>query len=232
MPDTPPIWSPFEEMAFILCECLGPLLVKMLGISTRYQVIGESFLEEAARSGNGAILAMWHGRMALPIYHWRNRGYVSLVSLHRDGEYITRIVEKLGYNISRGSSRRGGREGFQEVLRELRSGKIVAMFPDGPRGPRHSLQNGVVMLARLSGAPIFPVSFSAAPHWRFGSWDRFMLQKPASKGIMKIGNPILIARHLSDDGLATARSRLREALIEIEGEADNEVGVSRLDSQE
>ena len=107
------------------------------------------------------------------------------------------------------------------MLNDLKDGKTVAIFPDGPTGPRHSIHDGVLHLARLTGAPIVPVLFSAKPCWRARSWDRYMLPKPFSQGIVKYGEPFFISRDIGPDEMDQKRDELRKHLYDLETELDN-----------
>ena len=78
------------------------------------------------------------------------------------------------------------------MTRELRKGRVVGIFPDGSTGPRYHLQDGVLQLARLTGAPVIPATHSASPSWQAKSWDRFMIMKPFSRGLILVGEPIHI----------------------------------------
>ena len=201
-------------------------MIRILGVLCRYRIVGEERLFESMKEGRAVIITQWHGRMLLPIYHFRNRGISSLVSLHRDGELITRVVTRLGYVIRRGSPREGGSEGFLSMSRDLKAGKTVSIFPDGPTGPRYNLRDGIIHLARISGAPIFPLSFSASSSWRVRSWDRFMIMKPFSRGIICVGEPVTVPRRIgSDEELAEYRQLIRQALIDVECEADRYMGM-------
>ncbi|MFC2150879.1 lysophospholipid acyltransferase family protein [Calditrichota bacterium] len=181
---------------------------------------GEENLLRAHEGGKGAILALWHGRMLLPVYYFRKRGVTALVSLHRDGELIARIVEKLGYQARRGSPKEGGMEGFKAMLRDLKEGRIVAIFPDGPTGPRHSLHDGILHLARISGAPIVPMSYCAVPHWRAGSWDKFMVMKLFSRGKVVLHPAFTLPAKIKSDELETYRQQIIDALVAVEQDAD------------
>jgi hypothetical protein len=215
-----------DKLLLAVAEMLGPWLIRGLGFLCRYQVMGGEHLIESQTMGKGVILALWHGRMLLPVYHLRGRGITSLISLHRDGELIARIVKRLGYIPRRGSSREGGREGFNAMVRDLKAGKTVAIFPDGPTGPRHHLRDGIVQLARITGAPIVPLSFSARPVWRLKSWDSYTIMKPFSRGWVRMGEPLVIPRHIAtDDQLELFRTQVRDALIAIEAECDRLAGV-------
>ena len=215
-----------DRLLFALVGLLGPWLIRLLGVFCRYQVEGGERLDKAIGSGQGLIMAAWHGRMLLPIYHLRNRNITSLVSFHRDGELITRVVTRLGYIIRRGSPRKGGREGFLTMSKDIREGRAVSIFPDGPTGPRYNLRDGVIHLSRLTGAPIFPLTFAAQPAWRVKSWDRFMIPKPFSRGIILVGDPIVVPREVKGD---TEFNRYRDmvinAMIDLEREADRRMGM-------
>ena len=214
-----------DRLLFGLAGFFGPLLIRLLGVLCRYRVEGEERLFTASNEGKGVIAASWHGRMLLPIYHFRGRGISSLVSFHRDGEFITRVITRLGYIIRRGSPRKGGREGFFAMSKDLKAGMTVVIFCDGPTGPRHHLRDGVLQLARLSGAPIIPLSYSASPSWRVKSWDKFMILKPFSRGIIRLGEPIYIPRRIdSEEEIERFRRTIREALNDIEKEVDTFAG--------
>jgi len=215
-------YSKKERFLFSLTGLLGPYLIKLIGFFCNNRVEGEEILESCTAQGKGVIIALWHGRMLIPIYYLRHRDYVSLVSLHRDGEFITRIVRKLGYTIHRGSPKEGGLEGFRKMLKDLKNGRIVSIFPDGPTGPRHSIHSGVLHLARLSGSPIVPMLYSAKSCWCAKSWDRFMVPFPFSKTLIKFEKPTFISRHAD---LELESQKLSNRMIRIENEMDEKMGV-------
>ena len=208
----------------MLGEYLGPLLIRTIGMLCRYKVEGEEHLLNAQKEG-GAILVVWHGRIQLPLHHLRNRKVVALVSRSWDGEIITRIMKRLGFQLHRGSPREGSSEGFKDMLRTLRSGKLVAITPDGPTGPRHSLHDGVVHLARLSGSPIVPISFAAAPSWRVKSWDRHMIPKPFSKGLIMFHESFRLPRKIEAAKLGKYRDQIVQRMVAVEREVDRRMGI-------
>lgn len=215
-----------ERILLNAAESIGPRLITLLGMLCQYRVTGTEHFDMAQTMGKGVILTLWHGRMLLPIYHLRHRGIVSLVSLHRDGEFIARIVQRLGYVIRRGSPKEGGMEGFKAILRDLNAGKTISMFPDGPTGPCYTVRDGVLHLARLTGAPIVPMTYSANPCWRFNSWDRFMLMQPVSRAVVAFGKPLFLPRRMKiEKEIDNHRLRIRSALMELLHETDRAVSI-------
>ncbi len=45
------------------------------------------------------------------------------------------------------------------MIAELAAGTNIGITPDGPKGPRHRVKQGIIELARISGRPIVPVTY-------------------------------------------------------------------------
>ena len=152
-----------------------------------------------------SIVAFWHGRMFLLPFALKNYAerVAILISRHRDGELIARIVEKMGFKTVRGSAGRGkgGDRAFKEMVKLIEKGYTVAITPDGPRGPREVAKPGVAKLAMKTGVPVYPLTFSA--NWKFNlnSWDRFLIPYPFSKCRVILGEPILPQNFPSEEEL-------------------------------
>jgi len=140
----------------------------MTRATTRLLYRNHGVIEGLASRRQPYILAFWHGRLFLMPYAYPGRKMTILVSEHRDGEYISRTMERFGFKTARGSSTRGGVAGLRRIVRLIREGYDAAFTPDGPRGPRGTVQPGVIVAARLSGAPIVPVAFSCSKKNSFG----------------------------------------------------------------
>lgn len=209
-----------KKIKFQLATKFGWLFILLMGKLTRIRVIGYSRWKKVTESGRGVLVTIWHGRILLPIYMHRNMGITPMVSLHDDGEMISQTVYRLGYLPIRGSSSKGGKKAFQEMLRTLKRGKICTIMPDGPRGPRHSLKHGTIHLASRSGAYILPLTFSSRPLIQARSWDRFVIWKPFAKSVMLYGEPITVPRNLSEEEVEKYRLYVQEQMIRLEEKAD------------
>ena len=106
------------------------------------------------------------------------------------------------------------------MVRAIKNGSDMAIVPDGPRGPRHRLQLGVIELARRTGNPILPLTFSASKKKIFKTWDRFLLPYPFSKGVFVWGEPIYVDRDGERDYLEEMRLLVERRLNELTEEAD------------
>jgi len=150
--------------------------------------------------------------MLSPICRHRIHGMVGLASDHRDGEYVTRVLMRLGYGVARGSSTRGGARGLRGLLRAARAGRPLAIIPDGPQGPPELMKPGAVVLAARSGLPLVPIGVGISRAWRLSSWDRFAIPKPFARVHLAYGAPIDVPRDLDEVGVAEYRERLQAGM--------------------
>jgi lysophospholipid acyltransferase (LPLAT)-like uncharacterized protein len=162
--------------------------------SSRKEVLMDDDSLPYMQGKDNAIFAFWHGRMMMmPSIHPRQRPFHVLISHHRDGMLISKVVEHFRVGTVSGSSSRGGGTAMRTMLQLLEEGGSIGITPDGPRGPNQTVASaGVVSLAKLSQKPIIPVAFSASRCIRLGSWDRFMLVRPFGKLVFCVGAPIAV----------------------------------------
>ncbi len=128
------------------------------------------------------ILCMWHGDLLMQAFNYRNfkkNGTVKvIVSEHSDGEIIRRTVEYLGVGSLSGSSTRGGAKALLGAIKALQNGIDVAITPDGPKGPAHSIADGIIMIAQKTGSRIVCFGSKPSKSWTTNSWDNFTIPKP------------------------------------------------------
>jgi lysophospholipid acyltransferase (LPLAT)-like uncharacterized protein len=147
---------------------------------------------------------------------YRGPGAKILISASKDGELIARTMAWFGQGAVRGSSTRGGRAAFRALVDLAREPFDLVLTPDGPKGPRHCLKEGVVQLARLSGRPVVPMAFVCSRGHRFASWDRFLLPYPFCRAVFSFGEPV---RHVKGEEIAAFQARLLRAMQENERRA-------------
>jgi hypothetical protein len=94
-------------------------------------------------------------------------------------------------------------------------GYDLAITPDGPRGPRYVVQEGVMALAQLTGLPIIPFGFYAHRKIQIKSWDRFQIPLPFSRCDLNLGKPIYIPRAATDAERETLRQQVEQTLKSI-----------------
>lgn len=165
----------------------GATAIRSLAATWRYRTVGEKKLLELRASKSPILFTLWHGQMLPLLWHHRNQGVAVLVSEHRDGENIARILEWMGYALIRGSTSRGAGRALIGLVRTLREGHDAAITPDGPRGPRHKFAPGAVVAAHRSGAPILPTVAHVDRFWQLSTWDGFIIPKPFARITVSYG---------------------------------------------
>ena len=176
--------------------------------------------------GTPFIACFWHGRMLMIPNAWKYDAKMSiLISHHRDGVFISRTLAHLGIGTIAGSTSRGGAGALVAMVRSLKRGEYLGITPDGPRGPRMRAAPGAAAAARLSGAVLLPVSYGAARRRVLGSWDRFVVPLPFSRGIVRLGKPIEVPQDADETALEVIRLKLENDLITLTTALDRELGV-------
>lgn len=146
------------------------------------------------------LVLFWHGRLAMMAFaykyyfkHKQNELKI-LISNHSDGEIITQVMEKFNLKAIRGSSRKGAASAMIGVFKELELQNDIAITPDGPKGPFHSIADGIVNIAQKKNVEICFVNYEADKFWQFKSWDKMILPKPFSTINFYLTDPINIDR--------------------------------------
>lgn len=168
------------------------------------------------------LMAMWHGRLVmLPMLRVGDKPLIALISGHRDGRIISKVGAIFGIQTVTGSSSRGGMRAVRELMRFARDGHCLFVTPDGPRGPRMHVNDGILDIARLTGLPIVPVTVAPQRAMVFKSWDRLFMPKPFSRVVIRWGEPIVVDP-AEDRGAIS--ERLGAALTAVQREADTLAG--------
>jgi lysophospholipid acyltransferase (LPLAT)-like uncharacterized protein len=191
----------------------GASLVRLLCWTWRYEVEDAPAYTEAVASGERFVYAFWHSGILPMAAQRRDEGIAVLVSRHRDGELITRIIHRLGYVTGRGSSTRGGDSGVREMLAWADAGRNLAVTPDGPRGPAERTKDGLIYLATRTGRRVVPIALGLRSAWRLRSWDRFRIPYPFARVAISHGAPLAVSELEADpDGACEAFDRALRAL--------------------
>ena len=171
---------------------LGTMFLRALASTWRVRWINAAVRNALDEKRLAYIYVLWHGELLPLLWAHRDRGVAVMISEHSDGEIIARVAHRLGYRTVRGSTSRGAARALLAACRELESRVSLAVTPDGPRGPAHSVAPGAAMIAQRTGAPLLPVSATASSAWRLKSWDGFMIPRPFATITVAYGDPIFV----------------------------------------
>jgi len=191
----------------------------------RWSVEGEEEARNIWLGYPSIIVAAWHSTILLLPSGWnriirkwpqQKTRSAMLISLSKDGEPVAKAIKHLGLEAVRGSSThkrkkrdKGGMKALAEALRILKNGGGICITPDGPRGPAEVAQNGPVVMAQRTGAPILPYAIVSSPRKRLKTWDGFRIPYPFSRGALVFGEAVIPG---PDDDRETLRQRLEDNL--------------------
>lgn len=209
-----------DRLTLAVAPLLARWIIRFLKATMRISYVGFEEYRSLDAAGERIILAFWHGRLLMMPYSYLGNGITILVSTSKDGELIARTVKGFGIESVRGSTSKGWMSGLKGLLKAVRSGRDVAITPDGPRGPGMKAQMGVIQIARATGLPIVPMSFGASRKKTFGSWDSFILPYPFSKGVFVSGATIRVNANAGPEEMERARALLEETLSSLTARAD------------
>jgi lysophospholipid acyltransferase (LPLAT)-like uncharacterized protein len=196
---------------------LGAEYLRLVWNTSRF-AIEPADLYQRAEHDLPVIIAMWHGEHFMAPFLRRGHRVKVLISRHGDGELNAIVAERLGIGTVRGSGShsfrshdKGGVSAFKSMLRALADGWTMALTADVPKVSRVA-GRGVVMLARESGRPIYPVSFATSRRIVLDNWDRSQINLPFSRGAIVAGDPICVAADADEQALDDVRDALEKAL--------------------
>lgn len=198
----------FRFLAVIFLPVIASMLIRFLSLTNKKVFHAPEDLGEEQ-----FIMACWHGELLMIPYaytKYRKNPHVKLlISEHFDGNLIAKTLGFFGFGTIRGSSTRGGAKALITSIKEIKNGYDLGITPDGPKGPRHIVQDGIIVMAQKAKVKITLVAIKPSSFWQLGSWDKFVIPKPFGTINYYISDLI----DVSDMSLAEAKKTLQEGLL-------------------
>ena len=191
-------------------------VIRTLGPTLRFEVLGRARVEGVWAAKQPCIWAFWH-RCIIPIaWYGRNRGIVIMNTTAFDGQWTRKVIEWLGFGTAQGSSSRGGLRGLTVMAQRIKEGRDCGFTIDGPRGPRYVAKVGPVLLARLTGAPIF-VFHVAVDRGKTieKTWDHFLLPGLFARAILIGHPPIYVPPDADSEMIRAKHEEMQKALEQV-----------------
>ncbi len=198
-------------------EQVAPVLTPLFlawGATLRFRRHGFDNIARARAEGSRLVFSIWHDELFPLAWLHRNEGVVGVVSSSQDGEFLARVLERVGFNLARGSSSKGGLRALISAYKQMHAKGADAVFTvDGPRGPRHEVKPGVVYLAAKAEAQVLPVRVVMSHRKVFDrAWDRFQLPWPGARCDVYYGRPFPVSLVKGEAGMKEECARVRESL--------------------
>lgn len=189
---------------------------------------GMDDLSQTLRSGQPVVMVLWHSRLAFsPFMFDQDAGRLCTISSGAHaGRFAGRIQKRFGLSSIALQSRAINMAEMRELMGLLKAGTSVGLAADGPRGPRNVMKAPPLDWARISGAPIFMVTFSVRRFWQWKTWDRLMFPFPFNRGVIQFRKwEMDIPRRAKGADMEALRAQLEADLTALTDEVDLAVGV-------
>ena len=166
-----------RAFALFVVPLFGSLLIRFLNLTNK-----TVFHSPETLSKEPIIFACWHGELLMLPYlykNYRKTPYAKvLISPHFDGELISRTIKYFGLGTLAGSSDKSAARVLIQAIKTIKEGYDIGITPDGPKGPRHEVADGIIIMAQKTKAKIVLVEIKPTKFWQFNSWDKFIVPKP------------------------------------------------------
>lgn len=210
---------------------LGAAVARTLvrSLRVRHHCLGPDVARGRLALPDRFIFSIWHENLLLPTAQYGGPDLAVLISRHADGQVLGGLITAMGMQMVCGSTTRGGIEAVRQMLRPDVTWKNLAVTPDGPRGPRRVVQQGIIYVASRTGMKIVPVGVGYRRPWRLGSWDRFAVPRPLTPARCLVGVPVDVPPNLRSAGLEEYRLLVQAEMDRLNTLAERWADTGRLD---
>ena len=181
-----------------LISLIGSIYVLTVYKTSKVNLKNRKKIENLLERNESFIYSFWHDQLLMCPLTWQSNSNIKvLISKHRDGDIIAQLISNLGFEAIRGSTHKtnkiknkGGLLSARKMIKSLKNGISIGISPDGPKGPRHKVSEGILSISRLSKSVILPVGIGFKKKWVLNTWDKFIIPKPFNEITVIWGDPI------------------------------------------
>jgi lysophospholipid acyltransferase (LPLAT)-like uncharacterized protein len=199
--------------------------IRLVKATSRWEVSGTQTRDRLFAEGQPYLIVLWHNRIGMMPYAYQEQSHNLCVvaSAHRDGRIVIDSMGRFGFDGIAVDSKNGARA-TRSIVKRLKAGGHVGFTPDGPRGPRLVVKEGLIVIASLAGVPIIPVAYAMKRRRTLKTWDRFQLPLPFNTGICRWGEAIEIPEKADKETREACRQKIETILNEMTDECDRAMG--------
>lgn len=200
--------------------------VRWVHRSSDWRRIGFEPLDTLVEQGEAAIVVLWHQRLVMSPYMFPvdKAPICTITSSARAGSMAGRVQTLFGMETIAMSSHKRHVALSREVLAKIAAGISIGIAADGPRGPARQCSMVPLVWARASGKRVFVVTFAARNAARAGTWDRMLLPRPCTSGVILCREwARSVPRKAGAEQIETLRRDLETQLNDTTAEADQMV---------
>lgn len=198
-----------RTLSLWIVPLVGMLLIRFIYLTSRKRFHLPSIIPKEP-----VIFAFWHADLLMQPYLYTQFRKVPkanvLISEHFDGKIIAAVIAFFGLGTIRGSTTRGGAKVLIQGLKSLEEGYDIGITPDGPKGPRYTIANGIVVMAQKRNTKVIIFHCRPSSYWQLSSWDKFVIPKPFGELNFYASEPIDLEGLEIDEAKVVLQTKLME----------------------
>lgn len=186
----------------IIISLLGAFYIHLVFFTSNIKLVNRRNIDIFFKKNESFIYSFWHDQLLMCPLTWQNKSKITvLISKHRDGDIISKVISHLGFDSIRGSTNKpeknknkGSILAVRKMIKSLNANISIGISPDGPKGPRHKVSDGIIQIARLSDKEILPVGIGFRRKWTLNTWDKFIVPKIFNEIRIIWGKPVKVPK--------------------------------------
>ena len=199
------------------------LYIAFVKISCKIHYDNENFPKHYWIHKKPFILAFWHSHLMMIGYSWKiNKKINILASGHSDGRFGAIIGKYLNLNNIQ-TSKKNSNLSLRPIFKILNDKNYIGITPDGPRGPKEEVSEGIIKIAKAANVPIIPLGFYSSKNFKLKSWDSFLITLPFSRCSFVWGEPLIIPKKINKDEIKIIQKKLEEKINESVAKAKKNI---------
>jgi len=197
------------------------LYIRAVKLTSSIQFENESIPKQFWNNDKPFILAFWHSQLMMIGFSWKKNNNVNiLASGHSDGRFGAIVGKYFNLNNIQ-TSKKNKSISMRFIFKLLNDNNYVGITPDGPRGPREIVSEGIIKIAKSSKVPIIPIGFWSSKNFKLKSWDSFLITLPFSKCSFVWNKPLEIPYNIQENQIQHYQKLLQEKINQSVKKAQN-----------
>ena len=188
------------------------IYIYIVRLTSSIQYENQTIPEKYWKNNESFILAFWHSQLMMISLSWKNNKNVNiLASGHSDGRFGAIVGKYFNLNNIQ-TSKKNKSISLKSIFRLLNDNNYIGITPDGPRGPKEIVSEGIIKIAKIAKIPIIPIGFWSSKNFKLKSWDSFLITLPFSKCSFVWNEPLKIPYSTDESKLQHYQNLLEKKL--------------------
>ena len=192
-----------SSISKFIISIIGAFYIHLVFFTSDVSLKNRRNIDSTFKKKKSFIYSFWHDQLLMCPLTWNSNSEIKvLISKHRDGDIISKVISILGFGSIRGSTNKpkknknkGSLRAVRQIIKSLNNNISIGISPDGPKGPRHKVSDGIIHIARLSEKEIIPVGIGFKKKWILNTWDKFIIPKIFNEICFVWGKPIKVSKN-------------------------------------